>query len=187
MGVRRGCCEDLSCAWLGLLCPCCQDGGAGWQGLLIPVSLRMPMAAFWSRCWSPENHEDDLWFCWNNSHEYHHFGGKKLCLAVSYSGCSSWFCLLLLEVEPMGFFTGWLLVCTRAAGWALLPPGLGEKAFSAPAVTRNPGSFLGPGFASPAIASFVLPLIQFSVSSGSVKQFVDVIPLLCQQAPLGLC
>lgn len=73
-------------------------------------SLRMPLAAFWSRCWDPGNHEEDFWFCWNNSHEYHHFGGKKLCLAISCSVCSSCFFLLLLEVESMGFFTGWLLV-----------------------------------------------------------------------------
>lgn len=138
-------------------------------------SLRVPMAAFWSKCWNPGNHEEDLWFCWNNSHEYHNFAGKKFCLAISYSGCSSWFFLLLLEVKSMGFFTVWLLVCIRTAGWALLAPGLGEKAVTAP------------GVASPAIAPFVLPLIQFSVGSGSVKLFVDVVPLLCQQAPPGLC
>lgn len=69
-------------------------------------SLRMPMAAFWSRCWNPGNHEEGLWFCWNDSQKDHNFGGKKLCLAISYSGCSSWFFLLLPEVESMGFSLG---------------------------------------------------------------------------------
>lgn len=35
--VSCGCCEDLSCAWLALLCSCCQHGGAGWQGWIIPL------------------------------------------------------------------------------------------------------------------------------------------------------
>lgn len=86
-----------------------------------------------------------------------------------------------------GVFTGWLLVCTRAAGRALLPPGLGEKAVTAPAVTQSPGWLLhGPGVASPAIAPFVLHLIKFSVGSGSVKQFGDVIPLIANK-PLLDC
>lgn len=104
MGVR--------CACLGLLCPCCQYGGAGGQGLLIPVLPQDAHGCFLVQVLETWISEDDLWFCWNNSREYHHFGGKKLSLAISNSGCSSWFFLLLLEVELMGFFTGWLLVCT---------------------------------------------------------------------------
>lgn len=75
---------------------------------------------------------------------------------------------------------------TRAAG--LCFPLAWEKGLSLPlAVTQSPGWFRGPGVASPAIAPFVLHLIKFSVGSGSVKQFGDVIPLICQQAPPGLC
>lgn len=150
-------------------------------------SLRMPMAAFGSRCWNPGNHEEGLWCSWNNSHEDHNFGGKKLCLAISYSGRSSWFFLLLLEVESMGFSLGSSWFAQEQLDGLCFPLAW-EKRLSLPlAVTQSPGWFRGPGVASPAIAPFVLHLIKFSVGSGSVKQFGDVIPLICQQAPPGLC
>lgn len=73
----------------------------------------------------------------------------------------------------------WVALGLHKSSWM----GLEEKVVIVLAATHTPGWFLGPGVASPAIAPFVLHLIRFSVSSGSVKQFVDVVPLLCQQAP----
>lgn len=132
--------------------------------LLIPVFPQGARGCFLVQVLESWKSEDGLWFSWNNSHEYHHFGGKKLSLAISYSGCSSWFFLLLLGVESMGFFMGWPLVCTgQLLGSA--SPGLGGKALSAPAVTQKCW-FLGPAVDSPAIAAFVLPLIKFLGAQG---------------------
>lgn len=95
--------------------------------------------------------------------------------------CSSWF-FPFASGSGISVIFHWVALGLHRSSWVgSAPP------WHCPCSHPKPRLVPGAGAASPAIPPLVLPLIKFPVSSGAVEQFVDVIPLLCQQTPPGLC